>query len=302
MGDAVGSLREFDPFPPQGASARERALRYLVLDVFTQTPLQGNPVAVFTDAAELQGARMQEIARELNLSESVFLSSPRLEGDVGARIFTPTTELPFAGHPVLGSAVVVAGALGRESVTLETGGGPVTVEIGAAQGRATFGRMQQPLPTWEPFEAAGELLRALSLTGSSLPVEVYRNGPRQVYVALESEQEVAALRPDLAALCLLGALCVSCFAAEGARVRSRMFAPGLGVPEDPATGSAAGPLAVHLARHGRIAFGQEIEISQGAEIGRPSQLFARALGSGERLERVEVGGWSVIVGVGELRA
>jgi trans-2,3-dihydro-3-hydroxyanthranilate isomerase len=125
---------------------------------------------------------------------------------------------------------------------------------------------------------------------------------RHVYVCLPSEEDVAALRPDLARLGELPAvLGINGFAGQGGRWKTRMFAPGGGVPEDPATGSAAGPLAVHLARHGRIPFGDEIEISQGAEIGRPSTLYARADGTPERLERVEVGGAAVIVARGEFR-
>ena len=114
---------------------------------------------------------------------------------------------------------------------------------------------------------------------SGLPVEAYRNGPRHVYVELASEAEVAALWPDQRALGHLP-VAVSTFAGQGPAWKTRMFAPFHGVPEDPATGSAAGPLAVHLARHGRIGFGDEIEIRQGEEIGRPSRLYARAEGSG----------------------
>src|SRR6185295_16096601 len=105
-------------------------------------------------------------------------------------------------------------------------------------------------------------------------------GPTHVYVALGSREQVAALAPDMGALRRLP-VGVNCFAGEGRRWKTRMFAPGHGVDEDPATGSAAGPLAVHLARHGRIAFGEEIEIEQGAEIGRPSKLFAVVHGSAD---------------------
>jgi trans-2,3-dihydro-3-hydroxyanthranilate isomerase len=125
---------------------------------------------------------------------------------------------------------------------------------------------------------------------------------KHVYVALESEAAVASLRPELGRLGELPAvLGINCFAGDGSRWKTRMFAPGGGVPEDPATGSAAGPLAVHLARHGRIAFGDEIEISQGAEIGRPSTLFARVDGSSDQLERVVVGGSAVTVARGEFQ-
>src|SRR5205807_868612 len=110
----------------------------------------------------------------------------------------------------------------------------------------------QPLPAIEAFERAGELLAAVGVERSELPVELYDNGVRHVYVALGSEEEVAELRPDLARLAALGELGVNCFAGSGARWKTRMFGPGHGIAEDPATGSAAGPLALHLARHGRI--------------------------------------------------
>jgi trans-2,3-dihydro-3-hydroxyanthranilate isomerase len=166
-------------------------------------------------------------------------------------------------------------------------------------GQIVFGRMQQPIPSWRLYEREAELLAALGVERSRLPVEAYKNGPLHVYVALESEEAVAALRPDMSALTELAAVGANCFAGSGRHWKTRMFAPVHGVSEDPATGSAAGPLAVHLARHGRIAFGEEIEIRQGAEIRRPSILYARADGSAERIERVEVGGSAVIVARGE---
>jgi trans-2,3-dihydro-3-hydroxyanthranilate isomerase len=218
------------------------------------------------------------------------------------RIFTPAVELPFAGHPVLGSAIVIASALTRTSLTLETGAGLVPLELKRDGGRVLSGRMQQPIPSWRRYEHEPALLGALGVERSGLPVEVYDNGPLHVYVELDSERAVAELAPDMRALAELPPADVSCFAGSGSRWKTRTFAPAAGVPEDPATGSAAGPLAVHLSRHGRIAFGEEIEIRQGAEIGRPSLLHARAEGSPERLERVEVGGSAVIVASGEFRA
>jgi trans-2,3-dihydro-3-hydroxyanthranilate isomerase len=146
-----------------------------------------------------------------------------------------------------------------------------------------------------------ELLQALGVERSELPVELYDVGMRHVYVTLESEEHVARLRPNLAPLELPPDLGINCFAGSGTRWKNRMFAPGGGVPEDPATGSAAGPLALHLARHGRIGFGDEVEIAQGAEIGRPSTLYARAEGTAEKAERLEVGGSAVTVARGEFR-
>ena len=215
------------------------------------------------------------------------------------RIFTPTAELPFAGHPTLGAAVLVASALGREAVSLQTGMGVVGARVERGEDGTLSGTVSQPIPSWSDFADAGRLLAALGVAGSQLPVECYENGPRHVLVALGGAEEVAALRPDLGALGALGELGVSCFAPSGERWKTRMFAPSLGVAEDPATGSAAGPLAVHLARHGRIGFGERIEIEQGSEIGRPSLLYARAQGGQGGLEAVEVGGAVVAVARGE---
>jgi len=274
---------------------------YVIADVFTPTPLEGNQLAVFTDGADLSDRLMQRTARELNLSETVFFLPAEQGGDARIRIFTPSGELPFAGHPVLGSAFVLGERLGSSAVRLETGAGVVPIELERSGDEIVFGRMQQPVRSPEPFAQEAELLAALGLEGSLLPVEAYRNGPLHVYVALESEEAVAALRPDGRALSDIGEACANCFAGSGSRWKTRMFAPGLGVFEDPATGSAAGPLALHLARHGRIAYGDEIEITQGVEIGRPSTLFARVVGSAEQIERVEVGGSAVVVARGEYR-
>lgn len=279
-----------------------RNFRYVVADVFTDTPLAGNPLAVFTDGRGLDDADMQRLARELNLSESVFVFPAEGDGHARMRIFTPSVELPFAGHPTLGTAFVLAGPLQVPEIRLETGMGVVPVALEREQDRIVFGRMQQPIPTWEPFAGAESLLAALGVERSELPVELYDNGVKHVYVTLGSEDEVAALRPDLKALSdLPGVVGLNCFAGSGSHWKTRMFAPAGGVAEDPATGSAAGPLALHAARHGRIGFGEEIEISQGAEIGRPSTLYARVDGSADSIERVEVGGSAVIVARGEFR-
>ena len=279
-----------------------RTLRYVVADVFTDTPLAGNALAVFTDGRDLDDADMQRLARELNLSESVFVLPAESGGHARIRIFTPSVELPFAGHPTLGSAFVLGGPMQLGEIRLETLRGIVPVVLEREGDRIVFGWMQQPLPEWRPYEEPDALLEALRVERSTLPVEHYDNGAQFVYVGLGSEEEVAALRPDPVALSdLPGFVGVLCFAGSGARWKARMFAPGGGVSEDPATGSAAGPLSVHLSRHGQIAFGDEIEITQGVEILRPSTLFARAVGTAEELERVEVGGRAVVVARGEFR-
>ncbi len=279
------------------------AYRYVVVDVFTDRPLAGNQLAVFTDARELDDGVMQDLARETKLSETVFVLPAEGGGHARIRIFTPAVEIPFAGHPTLGTAFVLAAPLQLGEIRLETGRGVVPVRLEREGARIVFGRMEQPLPAIEPYGAAEEeLLAALGVERSELPVELYDNGMRHVFVALGSEHEVAALTPDLGRLGRLPpVLGVNCFAGSGTRWKTRMFAPAGGVPEDPATGSAAGPLAVHLARHGRVAFGHEIEISQGAELERPSTLYARVDGTRDRLERVEVGGAAVVVARGEFR-
>ncbi|HKC61655.1 MAG TPA: PhzF family phenazine biosynthesis protein [Myxococcales bacterium] len=275
-------------------------LRYVVADVFTDKPLEGNQLGVFLDARSLSSGQMQRLAREMNFAESVFVLPAESGGDARIRIFTPANELPFAGHPVLGSAFVVGELLPSNAVVrLETGVGLIPVELDRKGSQIVFGRMRQPIPSWSVYERQEELFAALGVKGSRLPVEAYKNGPLHVYVALESEEAVASLRPDMSALAELPAIGANCFAGAGRRWKTRMFAPAYGVPEDPATGSAAGPLAVHLARHGRISFGEEIEIRQGEEIRRPSILYARAEGSAERIERVEVGGSALIVARGE---
>jgi trans-2,3-dihydro-3-hydroxyanthranilate isomerase len=275
--------------------------RYVVVDVFTDRPLAGNQLAVFTDARGLEDETMQALAREVNFSESTFVFPPEDGGHAKIRIFTPLAELPFAGHPTLGTAFVLAGPLQTPELRLETARGIVPVRLEREENRLVFGRMEQPIPSVQPYEEEDELLVALGVEASELPVELYDNGMRHVYVSLRSEEEVAGLRPDLARLELPPDLGINCFAGSGTRWKTRMFAPGGGIVEDPATGSAAGPLALHLARHGRIGFGDEIEISQGAEIGRPSTLFARVDGSTDAVERVEVGGSAVTVARGEFR-
>jgi len=276
--------------------------RYVLCDVFTDTPLTGNQLAVFTDGRGLDDETMQSIARELKLSETTFVFPAEQGGHAKVRIFTPATELPFAGHPTLGTAFVLAAPMQLLEIRLETGMGIVPVLLEREGARIVFGRMEQPLPSIEPFEPEAELLSALGVQRSELPVERYDNGAQHVYVALGSEDEVARLRPDLNRLAgLEGVVGVNCFAGADGRWKTRMFAPASGVPEDPATGSAAGPLALHLARHGRIAFGDEIEITQGVEINRPSTLYARADGSADNVERVEVGGSAVVIARGELQ-
>jgi trans-2,3-dihydro-3-hydroxyanthranilate isomerase len=274
------------------------AYRYVVADVFTSTPLTGNQLAVFTDARGLDGATMQALALEIGFSETVFVLPAEQGGTAKMRIFNPREEMPFAGHPVLGTAFVLGAPLQRGVIELETGVGTVAVELDRDQsGVIVFGRMRQPVPTVEVVDEAA-VLQALGAEASVLPVERYDNGARHVVVAVESEAVLAGLRPDREAVTALGGTGVNVITGAGERWRSRMFWKG---GEDAATGSAAGPIACHLARHGQVDWGTEVVITQGVEMGRPSVLHARAEGQDGEITGVEVGGSAVTVARGEFR-
>jgi trans-2,3-dihydro-3-hydroxyanthranilate isomerase len=262
---------------------------YYVLDVFTDTPLEGNQLGLFPDAESISPEQMQRIARELNVAETIFLLPPEAGGTARVRIFTPGTELPFAGHPVLGAAVFLGAKLGLDEVGLETQRGLTPLELDGGSGWM----VQPPFPH-VPYHRVDELLAALGVDGSLLPVETYENGPRHTFVRVP---EVAALKPNLVALAEHERVGAFCFAGDGTQWRARWFGPAIGIAEDPATGSAAGPLAVHLGRHGVVPFGTQIEIRQGVEMGRPSTLHARA----DSEDSAAVGGSAVIVAEGRYR-
>lgn len=287
---------------------------YAVADVFTSTPLEGNPVAVFLEADGLSAKRMQRIAREMNLSETTFVMAPTSDGDLRVRIFTPVNELPFAGHPTLGTACVIATSPAAaalrdripghcvDGVRLETAMGtvPFTLERSVRDGRATAAVMTQPVPTWSTYAEEDLLLKGLGLDVSMPPVKIFHNGPRHALVGLPNVPALSALRPDLLTLARLPNMAANCFAGAGLHWRNRMFSPAYGVSEDAATGSAAGPLAVHLARHQLAPFGEWLHIEQGVEMGRPSLMRARVTGDTNRITRVEVAGEAVTVAHGTL--
>src|SRR5256714_10734127 len=139
------------------------AFRYVVVDVFTDTPLEGNQLAVFTDAREIPEEQLQSLAREMNLSETVFVLPTDADADVRIRIFTPAAEIPFAGHPTLGTAFVLGMPLQKMVIRIETGNGVVPVELEREGARIVFGRMQQPIPSIEAYGEADELLAALGV-------------------------------------------------------------------------------------------------------------------------------------------
>lgn len=280
--------------------------QFVLCDVFATGPLTGNQLAVFVESEGVGSPEMHALAREFNFSEITFTGPAAPDGVVPVRIFTPAAEIPFAGHPLLGTAAGLARAGGyQETMKLRCGVGPIDVELEWRDGRTAMVWMRQPVPTVQSFPHASALCDALGIHETAMPVEIYDNGMPHVYVALESEQEVASLHPDVRALVAVTAehnidAGINCFAGSGRTWKTRMFAPGYGVVEDPATGSAAGPLACHLVRHGLIRPGEEIEIRQGSEVGRPSLLRARADGTEEAIEGVRVGGVVEIVGGGSM--
>jgi trans-2,3-dihydro-3-hydroxyanthranilate isomerase len=274
-------------------------LRYVVVDVFTATALAGNQLAVFTDAREIDAELMQALAVEIGFSETTFVLPAEAGGHARIRIFNPRHEMSFAGHPILGTAWVLAQPLQRGVIELETGSGIVPVDIERDDsGALVFGRMEQPVPTVRALDETDALFATLGIDGSELPVELYDNGATHIVVTLGSEDAVAALSPSSAAIARFGVTGVNCISGSGAKWKSRMFWP---LGEDAATGSAAGPIACHVSRHGLVEWGEWIEISQGVEIGRPSTLFARADGSEGGIERVFCGGRAVVVARGEFR-
>ncbi len=215
---------------------------FVIVDVFTDVALAGNQLAVFPAGELVPEALLQPIAREIGFSETVFVHP----GD-RVRIFTPALELPFAGHPVLGTAHVLATQRAARAVTIVCPKGPVEVTHDGAM----RGSMVQPVPTVASWKGDVEaLLAALGLPAAIAPIDVYDNGPLHVFVVAADVATVADLQPDVARLAdLLPDAGCSVLAGEGSTWTTRMFFPAAGVAEDPATGSAAGPLAVHLARH-----------------------------------------------------
>lgn len=267
------------------------------VDVFATGPLTGNPLAVVRDADGLPKKQMQRIAAEFGLSETTFVCSPRGDGNHRVRIFTPQSELPMAGHPLVGTAWVLhnAGLMPGRGV-LETGVGPLSVQADRAGGN-----MVQAPP--EPGELldGDELAAACGMTqGSTAPAQVWSTGIPQAMFAVADEGALAEARPDLAALERLGErdgwVGVSAYsliaAAQGvARVRVRHFAPALGVPEDPVTGSAAGALGACLAAAGLAEAGAlELTVWQGAVLRRPGRVDVAVDATGGAPREVSVGG------------
>lgn len=305
-----------------------KSYRFIQVDVFTETPFGGNPLAVFHQAEGLSTEEMQQLAKEMNLSETTFVLPPEDPGaDFKVRIFTPASELPFAGHPVVGTHWVLA-RLGRvdlkepvTTVRFELGVGVLPADLHVEGGRVERVVMTQDRPSFQAvLEDVGELARGLGLapeaiTETGLPVQIVSTGIPQMMVPVRSladVQRLAADRLDVASLTRvcdsLGTACAMVFTLETegaeATVHSRMFAPSLGVPEDPATGSANGALGAYLVRHRAVPVTEPTTYiigEQGLEMGRPSTLYVEVDSRGPEVASVRVGGEVVAMAEGEVR-
>ena len=292
------------------------------LDVFTDRPFGGNPLAVLPDARGLTPDRMQRIAAEFNLSETVFVLPPEAGGTRRARIFTPAAELPFAGHPTIGTAFLlvslglVPAGEGETVVTLEEGVGQVRVTVRTRAGRPEFAQLSAarlpeegpPPPDRRALAAALSVTPEDLLEGALAPAAVSCGVPF-LFVPLRDRAAVRRARLDHArweaALASYWAPQLFIFAPDpelpGSDLRARMFAPALGVAEDPATGSAAVALAGYLAARDAARDGTlRWTVEQGFEMGRPSLLYAEAEKRAGAITAVRVGGSAVRVSEGTI--
>jgi trans-2,3-dihydro-3-hydroxyanthranilate isomerase len=297
-----------------------RTYRYLHLDVFTNRPLTGNQLAVFLDPEGLDTDTMQRIALEMSFSETTFVFPPEQAGtDHRVRIFTPRVELPMAGHPTIGTtfALVYTGRIAKASrlVTLGLGIGPTPVGLEWRADELHFAWMTQQLPQFgRPLDRHQGFATALGLNeadirDTKLPVQIVSCGLPFLYVPLFSRDAVNRAELDR------GAFLRVCHAAEidehgvflftlqkedsdDATVFSRMLAPGFGIPEDPATGSASGPLGAYLVQHGALnpEAARHIVSRQGVRMGRPSEIHISVGVKNEQITDVRVGGQAVVVG------
>jgi trans-2,3-dihydro-3-hydroxyanthranilate isomerase len=276
---------------------------YTLVDVFTDRKFGGNQLAVFTDGRGIPAETMQAVAKELMIAETTFVLPQEKGGDHKVRIFTPGKELPFAGHPTVGTTWVLSGG-NDGTLRLELGVGTMRVTV-----KGGFVEMEQPLPTFGPeLDVRQKLVDAIGdvLSDARVPVQVVSCGNAFLFAAVNGLGGMRDITVNVAAIQSLldevGAMGLYVWTLETARAGStahgRMFAPGVGITEDPATGSAAGPLGAYLVRHGLARSGESIVAEQGFEIGRPSLLHIRIDGTRESITGVHVGGSVVTVGGG----
>jgi trans-2,3-dihydro-3-hydroxyanthranilate isomerase len=307
--------------------AEERSLKFYQADVFTAQPFGGNPVAVFPDADGLTDDELQQIAREMNLSETVFVFPPTDPAAVARlRIFTPTQEIPFAGHPVLGTFYVLAHLKripmqdGITRVMQECNIGLFPLELHSEQGRVVRVVMSQPKPEFlDPIDAIDDVYLVGSALGlpkhvivdTKWPIQVVSTGLPVLIVPVRTLTAVRSINPDASAIINIcerfganGILVFTTVTVESfASVHARMFAPKIGILEDPATGSAGGALGAYLVQNGVVEVGPttDVLIEQGYEIDRPSRILVQVKSDDEVIQGVRVGGQCVMVVEGTLK-
>lgn len=275
--------------------------KYTIVNSFGNKLFTGNPVAVFFNCDDLDDYYMQKLAAEINLSETTFIRSPIKGGDFNVKIFTPVNELGFAGHPLLGTALALAKETGLSQINIETQKGVYRFSIDSVKEEpyTAYVKMEQPNPVISSYEYRQKLLEALGVEKSTLPIDMYNVGPRHVFVGVEHIEILEKINPDLKKLSQFNNMAALCFCPNDADSwRLRMFSPAYGVAEDAATGSAAGPLALHLCRYGLSEFGKMIEIIQGVEMKRPSYMNAVAKKTNEEF-LLEAGGYAFQVAMGQ---
>jgi trans-2,3-dihydro-3-hydroxyanthranilate isomerase len=288
--------------------------RFATLDVFTDRRFAGNPLAVVLESDGLDSAAMQAIAREFNLSETVFVLPPESNAHrARVRIFTPQRELPFAGHPTVGTAVLLASLDGggeARDLTLEENIGPVPCHVTPANNEASFDLPALPKDAGAP-PPVDALAGALGLVAADIGFGTFvpsswSAGNGFIFVPLRSRDAVGRAKPDLAKFAALGGpvfVFTNGTAEPGNDFHARMFAPSYGVPEDPATGSAAAAFAGVLTQFAGLKDGtHSFAIEQGYEMGRPSLIRLAVAVSGGRLSAASVGGGAIIVSEGTIEA
>lgn len=295
-----------------------RKLRYQLVDVFTGERFGGNQLAVFTNGRGLETEVMQRIAKELNLSETVFVLPPEdPANDYKLRIFTPAIELPMAGHPTVGTAFVLARehlveiSAEKPSIRLEEQVGVIPVEFDFQDDGRLLVTMEQPPPTFGPeFADRAVIADMLSLDVAALddlPLQVVSCGVPFLFIPLRTLDDIGAIkvRMDVWEQAVKDHAEQHLFAftrqveREGSTVHSRMFAPAMGIAEDPASGAPSGPLGCYLLQHGLVTDSPAIIVSeQGIEMGRPSVIHIQIDHSDGDIKRVSVGGQSVYIGEG----
>lgn len=289
--------------------------RYLHYDVFTDRRFGGNQLAVFPEAAGLSAETMQQIAREIGFAETTFVTeAERRETDARMRIFTPGSELPMAGHPVVGSTFALARegaiAVGRTAWMFGLTIGPTPVSLEWSGSRLDFAWMTQRPPEFgKTFDDPGRVAAALGLEqddirATGLPVQQVSCGVPYIVVPLATRAAVDRVLPDPRLLDFEAYVFTTdrAGASDSAMTYSRMFAPQLGIIEDPATGSASGPLGSYLVRHGLVESEQARSILnlQGVKLGRPSWIHISIDSSDGIISKVRVGGTSVFVAEGTM--